>query len=56
MGNAAVNPLKSGQNGEETAKQAEIRLAVKSKILRIGRSEARNGPTTGLLWLSGTYS
>jgi hypothetical protein len=45
MSGGAFSLLKSGQNGPETAKQAEIRLANLLKILDIGLSrEAKPSP------------
>jgi hypothetical protein len=42
MGGAAFILLKTGRYRPESARQAEIRLAILLKILRIGRS--REGP------------
>jgi hypothetical protein len=42
MGGAAFILLKAGQTRPESAKQAEIRLAILPKILRIVRSGGQN--------------
>ena len=42
MGGGAFILLKTGRAGPESAKQAEIRLAILLKILRIGRPEGEN--------------
>jgi hypothetical protein len=42
MGGAAFILLKAGQTRPESAKQAEIRLAILLKILRIARFAGKN--------------
>ena len=44
MGGGAFVLLKTGRYRPESAKQAEIRLAILLKILRIGRSRGEPGP------------
>jgi hypothetical protein len=47
MSGGAFILLKSGQNGPESAKQAEIRLANLLKILGIGASRGVRNPRQG---------